>query len=232
MLKKFHEAREAAHAGKARAENELRLGVLASDATRACEAWQHAKLDNAVTHVPGVQLKKGEVVHLVLNDVGLVEPRRGPTQWVGGSQGVSFKVAKGVRYRVGATRGHVVQGEERPVVIDSGTGVVTNQRMMFIGTKRSTEWAYSKLLGFSLEEEGVALFNVSNRQKASGFAYEPDVDHIVDAVISATAAAFQGAEEHQTVVDNFLYAYTDAYARWQTARAELGSAPASDSLGP
>jgi hypothetical protein len=224
MFKKFKEAREAAHAEKARDEAEQRLAELAADATRAQEAWDHAKLDAGVTHVDGVQLKKGEVVYLVLNGVGLVEPRRGPTQWVGGSQGVSFKLVKGVRYRVGATRGHVVQGEERPVVIDTGTGVVTNQRMMFIGDKRSTEWAYAKLLGFSLEQENIALFNVSNRQKASGFAYQADFDHIVDAVVSAATAAYLGPEEHAAVVANFLGAYTEAYAAWQTVNAQLNLA--------
>lgn len=223
MLKKFKEAREAAEAEKERAVAEQHLAELATDATRAYEAWEHAKLDDPVAHVDGVQLKKGEVVYLVLNGVGLVEPRRGPTQWVGGSQGVSFKLVKGVRYRVGATRGHVVQGEERPVVIDTGTGVVTNQRMVFIGAQRSTEWAYSKLLGFSLEQDGAAVFNVSNRQKASGFAYQPQFDHIVDAVVSAATAAFQGPEEHQAVVDNFLQAYADVYSAWKGANAELNT---------
>ncbi|HEX2785816.1 MAG TPA: hypothetical protein VHN36_19745 [Ilumatobacteraceae bacterium] len=228
MLKKFKDAREAAHAERARDEAEQHLAELVADATRAYEAWEHAKLDAGVVHVDGVQLKKNEVVYLVLNGVGLVEPRRGPTQWVGGSQGVSFKLIKGVRYRVGGTRGHVVQGEERPVVIDTGTGVVTNQRMVFIGDKRSTEWAYAKLLGFSLEQDGAAVFNVSNRQKASGFAYQPEVDHIVDAVVSAATAAFQGSEEHQAVVESFLKAYTDAYAEWQSVNAEFnaGSSPA------
>lgn len=206
-----------AQPGSAAASQKVEL--LAAEATRAYEAWDRAKLEDGVDRVSGVQLKKDEVVYLILDGVGLVEPRRGPTQWVGGSQGVSFKIAKGVRYRVGHTRGHVVQGAERPVVIDNGTGVVTNQRMVFVGSMRSTEWAYSKLLGFSLEQDGMALFNVSNRQKVSGFAYQPEVDHIVDAVVSAAIAAFQSPEDHAAVLGGFLDAYTDTYAQWESAKS-------------
>ena len=50
--------------------------------------------------------KKGEVVHFetaagLTKEVTLREFR-------GGSQGVSFRIAKGVRYRVGSMRGHMV----------------------------------------------------------------------------------------------------------------------------
>lgn len=230
MLKKFKDAREAAHADKARAEAERELDVLAVAANRAFEAYTAAQLQHTETRVQGVQLKKGEVAHLLLNGVGLVEPRRTPSQWVGGSHGVSFKVAKGVRYRVGQTRGHVIQGEERPTIIDTGLGVITNQRITFVGGKRTTEWAYSKLLGFSLEQDGVAIFNVSNRQKASGFAYQPEVDHIVDATVSAAVAAFQSSADHGEVLANLLTEYQKTFATWSAANAQL-NATTSPALG-
>ena len=34
---------------------------------------------------------------------------------------------------------------------DTGSFVVTNQRCVFVGSKRSTDWAFSKLLGYSLD---------------------------------------------------------------------------------
>ena len=225
MLKRFKDARETAHAEKARAEAERHLEALSAEANRAFEAFDISQLITEVTRVPGVPLKKGEVAYFIMDGVGLVEPRRAPSQWVGGSQGVSFKIAKGVRYRVGQTRGHIVPGEERPTVIDSGIGVVTNQRMVFVGGKRSTEWAYAKLLGFSLEMDGMAIFNVSNRQKASGFAYPPEVDHRVDAVVSAAIAAFQGPEEHAAVVEDFLADYREKFAAWNTQKAMLDPTP-------
>jgi hypothetical protein len=227
MLKRFKDARETANAEKARAETERQLGALSAEANRAFEAFDIAQLSTEVTRVPGVSLKKGEVAYFIMDGVGLVEPRRGPTQWVGGSQGVSFKIAKGIRYRVGQTRGHVVQGEERPTVIDTGVGVVTNQRMVFVGGKRSTEWAYAKLLGFSLDMDGMAIFNVSNRQKASGFAYPPEVDNRVDAVVSAAIAAFQGPEDHDAVVSDLLADYREKFNAWNSLKATLDAAPAA-----
>jgi hypothetical protein len=227
MLKRFKEARETAHAEKARVDADRHLDDLSAAANIAFEAFDIAQLATEVTRVPGVALKKGEVAYFVMNGVGLVEPRRAPTQWVGGSQGVSFKIAKGVRYRVGQTRGHVVPGEERPTVVDTGIGVVTNQRMMFVGGKRSTEWAYAKLLGFSLEMDGMAIFNVANRQKASGYAYPPEVDHRVDAVVSAAIAAIQRPDEHAAVVADMLADYREKFSAWNAAKASLAPAPSA-----
>jgi hypothetical protein len=221
MLKKFKEAHEAKAEARQQAHATDRVGQLASEANRAFEAYTAATLENKVTRVPGIQLKKGEVAHLVLNGVGLVEPRREPGRWTGASHGVSFRIAKGVRYRVGQSRGTFVQGEEKPAVIDTGVGVITNQRLVFVGSRRSTEWAYTKLLGFSLELDGMAIFNVSNRQKASGFAYQPEVDHVVDAVVTAAIAAFQSPEDHAAVVEELLTIYREAYDAWNTASVAL-----------
>ena len=60
---------------------------------------------------------------------------------------------------------------EVPTVTDTGSFVVTNQRCVFVGSKRSTDWSYSKLLGYSLDGEAVAMFDVSNRQNATGVKY-------------------------------------------------------------
>ena len=230
MFKKLKESREAAREVRAHAEVVQRVGDLSLAATRAHEAYEAAQLSTSESRVQGVQLKKGEVAYLVLSGAGLVEPRRGPTQWVGGSQGVSFRIAKGMRYHVGGTRGHVVQGEERPTVIDTGLGVITNQRITFIGGKRSAEWAFAKLLGFSLELDSMAIFNVSNRQKASGLAYPPSTDLVVDAVVSAAVAAFQSADDLAQVVQGYRTLYEASYAKWSAANSEFPGIPAAKPL--
>jgi hypothetical protein len=225
MFERLRESREAAQAQKARTESEQRLSILAWEANRAYEAWRLSKLEDDEGKVPGMQFKKGEIAYLVTHGIGLVEPRRGPSTWVGGSQGVSFKISKHMRYRVGATKGHLVQGDEEPTVIDQGLGVVTNQRMVFVGSKRTMEWAYSKLLGYSLEQQSMAIFNVSNRQKASGFAYSAEHDLTVDAVISAAIAAFDSPEEHAAVVEGYLENYLAAHAAWDSLNRELNPGP-------
>jgi len=57
-----------------------------------------------------LMLKRNERAFWTLRGAGLVEPRRGPGHWQGGYSGFSFRLAKGVRYHVGGTRGHYLQG--------------------------------------------------------------------------------------------------------------------------
>jgi hypothetical protein len=59
-------------------------------------------------------LKKNERAFFTLTGAGLVAPRRGQGHWQGGYSGFSFRVAKGVRYHVGGTRGTYVQDQEAP----------------------------------------------------------------------------------------------------------------------
>jgi hypothetical protein len=142
---------------------------------------------------PGFMGHAGEEVFLVGNGCALVEPRRGPTHWVGGSQGVSFRIAKGVTYRVGQTRGHVVSGPEAPTPIDMGRLVVTNQRAVFQGQKQGREWLWPKLTGFAHDSSTpYTSFQVSNRQKVSGILYDSEHANIVRCRIELAIATYQG----------------------------------------
>ena len=89
--------------------------------------------------------KKDEVVHFetsaaLLKEVALREFR-------GGSQGISFRVARGVRYRVGAMRGHMVTVGTQVEVADTGILSVTSQRAAFLGGRKTIDMPYTKLIG-------------------------------------------------------------------------------------
>ena len=71
-------------------------------ATQAYEALEAARLIH--TAQVGIVFKKAEVAYFSIQGAALIEPRRAPGQWSGGSHGVSFRVAKGVSYLVGASR--------------------------------------------------------------------------------------------------------------------------------
>lgn len=120
-----------------------------------------------------IQLQKGETIYAVIPGVSLIEPRRVGGQWQGGASGFSFRIAKGVRYRVGSTRGTYVPGPEVITRVDEGgTVYITNKRVMYLGSQRTTEWKFANLLGFQHDEEmGATFLQVSNRQKVSGFLY-------------------------------------------------------------
>jgi hypothetical protein len=116
----------------------------------------------------GIMLKAGEVA-LWSGAASLVEPRRQQGHYSGAYSGVSFRVAKGVRYTVGGSRGHYVPGPEVQTPIDSGRAVVTTGRVVFAGGKATREWAFSKLVSMdSSADDATVLISVSNRQKVSG----------------------------------------------------------------
>jgi hypothetical protein len=79
-------------------------------------------------------------------------------QWVGGSQGFSFPIGHtGIRYRVGSFRGHPVE-QQLLGKLDSGTFVVTNQRVAFIGSTKSTSLGLAKLLHVECYSDALAVF--------------------------------------------------------------------------
>ena len=208
-------------AEKAAAEHAVEVERLRAEAQRSHDLWQAAKLDGTMmASSEGLILKKGEVAYGSVKGAGLVEPRRLPGHWAGGSHGVSIHVAKGLNYRVGQSRGTFTQGAEVPTVIDTGLFTITNQRCVFVGPKRSVEWAYAKLLGFSLEAHATAIFNVSNRQKASGVTYPAQFEATCGTIIAAAIAQFQGDDNHRAFVAEMEGEYSSAWHAWNALQAE------------
>ena len=151
-----------------------------------------------------IALKAGERALYVVEEAGLVEPRREAGHWQGANQGISVRVpgTKSMRYRVGSTRGTYAQGDEKPTLIDSGTLTITTRRAAFVGPKQNREWAWSKLLSFFDDDNtawtGIA---VSNRQKMSGIAYPPAQAVATRLYLELGAAMFNGTAAE--LVDGF-----------------------------
>lgn len=134
---------------------------------------------------PHVMTKKNEVVHLemlagLMKEVTLREFR-------GGSSGFSFRIAKGVRYRTGAFRGHSVIVGTQLQVADSGPLAVTSTRVVFLGGRKTVEIPYSKLLGVEVFTDGIR-FSASNRQNAPLFRLENG--DVVAATVNAAVQHF------------------------------------------
>lgn len=80
------------------------------------------------------------------------------THYVGGSSGFSFPIGHtGIRYRVGAFRGQPVQ-QQALTRIDSGTFVLTNQRLAFIGHMKSTSVTLGKIMHVEVFTDGMSVF--------------------------------------------------------------------------
>lgn len=101
-------------------------------------------------------LKKGEQACLAVPaTLARQQTRR---QWVGSSQGFSFPIGHtGIRYRVGSFRGHPVE-QQLLGKLDSGTLVVSNQRLAFIGSTKSISVAFAKLLHVECYSDALAVF--------------------------------------------------------------------------
>jgi hypothetical protein len=101
-------------------------------------------------------LKKGEQACLAVPATLARQKTR--RQWVGGSQGFSFPIGHtGIRYRVGSFHGHPIE-QQSLSNLDTGTLVVTNQRIAFIGNVKSTSTAFAKLLHVECYSDAVAVF--------------------------------------------------------------------------
>jgi hypothetical protein len=111
-------------------------------------------------------LKRGEQASIaVLATLARQQTRR---QFVGGSQGFSVPIGHtGIRYRVGSFRGHAVE-QQSLGRIEDGTLVLTNQRVAFIGSTKSTSTPLAKLLHVECYSDALAVF-LEGREKADYF---------------------------------------------------------------
>ncbi len=187
---------------------EDRLELAEQEAQRVYAAWygEYEEVKSLVAEVRefdgftaaelpecSMVLKKGERAYLVGQGAQLIEPRRGPGQYVGGYAGFSFKIVKGVRFHTGSSRGTFVPGEERPTPIDEGTVTVTNQRVVFQGMKQTREWAYAKMIGVQHDPNlPWTAIQVSNRQKTSGFLYDETNTALIRFRLALAMAHFTG----------------------------------------
>ena len=125
--------------------------------------------------------KDTEAVHLecsasLMKEVALREFRAGYS-------GFSFPIGKtGIRYRIGGARGRSVEVGTRIVPADTGTLSLSSRRAVFLGSKKTIEMLYSKLVDLEVFTDGVR-FHLSNRQTAPLF--NCDNGEVVAAIIHA-----------------------------------------------
>jgi len=103
-------------------------------------------------------LKKGETIHFA-NYAMLKEMRTVNLGWESGSHGVSIRIMKGVSYRVGATRGHVIK-EDRLVQTSQGVLLITNQRLFLhpIDNSKPLSIPLNKILSHHCSSNGIQFY--------------------------------------------------------------------------
>jgi hypothetical protein len=163
--KKAEEAAELAQ--EARAEWSERRAALA-------EWIEMAQTYEGDATADGIILKPGETVFASASDCSLIEDRKGAGHWEGRTSGFSIPIGAGVRYRVGQTKGHYIQGSPIATAIDTGSVYVTDRRVVFAGSKQTRECLFDKLVALSRDDTaGNTTLSVSNRQKPTVIHYGP-----------------------------------------------------------
>jgi len=124
---------------------------------------KHVSVDGSLP----INFQKGEQIVWVFPGSDYLEDKT-KRQYVGGSQGVSVRVMKGVYYRVGAFNGQPVERTER-VHVDTGWVVLTNKHVYFAGPAKSLRIPYSKVVSFLPFSDGVGIIRDATNAKPQIF---------------------------------------------------------------
>lgn len=122
---------------------------------------------NLTSNTPSPMImKKGETTTLVMNNVTFMESRA-VRQTIGGYGGPSFRMAKGVSFRLGGVSARSVSHDELKK-IDQGTLVLTSKRLTFLGSMRTINIDLRKIVGIEPFKDGIGSQR-ENKQKTEYF---------------------------------------------------------------
>lgn len=113
-------------------------------------------------------MRKGEEPFYLLEGVSLSEFKSSGSDFKGRYGGLNIRLGKGIGVSLGESSGGMTKRPEESTVIDTGTALFTNQRVLFVGANHSREWELSKLIGAEVSANGVEVsIAVSNRSKTA-----------------------------------------------------------------
>ena len=126
--------------------------------------------------------QKGEKVYWAEPSI-LAEEKVISRKYQGGSQGMSFRIMKGVSYRVGGHRGHITS-ETGVVAVSDGELILTSNRVIFRGEKKSFAVKLDKILDIQLFTNGFQ-FSENNKSKPRLIKFKEQGNHdIIGAILS------------------------------------------------
>ena len=105
------------------------------------------KLPHRYKYTPPVNLEVNEIVVLPFFDVALYEERK-QRRYVGGSKGVSIRLAKGLTYRTGGSKGY---SEEYTYWQEKCRGqlIFTDKNIYFYSIEKSIKLPYKKVVAYA-----------------------------------------------------------------------------------
>ena len=137
-----------------------------NDINQYLTALQNGTINLTSDRPSPVILKKNENISLVLYNINLQEPRA-VRQTHAAYGGPTIRVAKGVSFRLGGASARSESHEEIRV-IDQGSLILTNKRLIFIGSKRTTNIDLRKIMAIKAYKDGIESQR-ENKQKTEYF---------------------------------------------------------------
>jgi hypothetical protein len=102
-----------------------------------------------------VNLQRGEKIVWGFQPVQYYE-QKNRTQYVGGSSGVSVRIAKGVYFRTSAFKGSPIVTTQT-IHIDTGLLLATDRNIYFAGPTKSFRIPYGKIVSYQPFSDGISL---------------------------------------------------------------------------
>lgn len=123
---------------------------------------QQGVIPHSNVFVP-IMLGKNESILWTFNGVQLYQEKV-TKEWVGRSRGMSFRVMKGVYYRVGGSKGHQVEHSTMEIQ-GCGSLYVTNKNLVFYSQMKSVKIPFSKIVGITPYTNGIEVHKDGVNQK-------------------------------------------------------------------
>ncbi|VAX07067.1 hypothetical protein MNBD_ALPHA03-1544 [hydrothermal vent metagenome] len=111
--------------------------------------------------------QKTEKIAWVFQNVDYFEEKT-RSHYVGGSAGVSVRVAKGLYFRTGAFKGERVQSSET-VHTDTGVMALTNKHIYFAGESKRFRIRFDKIVAFEPYSDGIGIQRDAATAKLQSF---------------------------------------------------------------
>lgn len=144
----------------------------------------------------GLRLVEGEEV--MFKTMAVLYQARSIREYEGGSHGVSIRIARGLTYRVGASRGSSVS-TQRISPLCEGTFFITNKRSVFVGTLKSFDVRHEALLAFDCYRDGLQLHSERARNvQLLGFDDGETAALTMSRVLNGGDTAVGAMAHHQT----------------------------------
>lgn len=111
--------------------------------------------------------QKNEKLVWLFKEVSYYEERSN-VKYIGATQGLSVRIAKGVYYKAGAFKGGRVQTSES-VHVDTGLLGVTDKHIYFFGESKRFRVSYNKIVSFEAFSDGLGIQRDAQTAKPQSF---------------------------------------------------------------